>query len=117
MKPRPGKRGLVSAPRAREGRGMHTGGEHRLFTRAAGAVIAAVLVLGSAPVAGAEGPLAQAQPAFNANFFGMAAGADLTQLSDADFTKEMNLMQQAGVHWLRIAIPWGRVHHVETYPD
>jgi len=87
-----------------------------MFTRVAGATIATLFALGGAQVVGAE-PVAKVQPAFTATFFGMAAGADLTQLSDADFTKEMNMMQQAGVHWLRIAIPWGRVQHVETYPD
>lgn len=47
----------------------------------------------------------------------MSVSADLTQLPKATFRREMNLMQQLGVHWLRVTVPWERVHHVEAYPD
>lgn len=101
---------------------MRTGGTQRIvaraLTRSVAVAIAATLLLGTPSVASVPSTTATATPqTFAASFFGMSAGADLTQLPDAAFNKELDLMQQAGVHWLRAAIPWGRVHHVKDYPD
>lgn len=78
-------------------------------TRLLVAAFAAVFVVGN-------NPAAHAATTFPSGFFGISAGADMTQLSDSVLTNEMNLMQQAGVHWLRVAIPWGRVDHIKAYP-
>ena len=39
----------------------------------------------------------------------MSMGADLTQLSDELFDKELNTMKKIGVHWVRASIPWSLV--------
>jgi hypothetical protein len=49
------------------------------------------------------------QPPFTADFFGMSAGAEITNLPDPAFDREMNLMDHIGVHWLRAVFPWALV--------
>jgi polysaccharide biosynthesis protein PslG len=95
---------------------MNRAGMKRLFTRALMPALAGFLLLGVTATAGAE-PVAHPHGGFPTGFFGMSGGADLNQLPDAAFTDEMNLMQQAGVHWLRVTIPWERVHHIEAFPE
>jgi polysaccharide biosynthesis protein PslG len=51
------------------------------------------------------------QPPFTPDFFGMAVGADLTTLKEAQFDNEMNLMKKIGVRWVRALIPWSMVEH------
>lgn len=94
----------------------HAGGMFRSARRAALVALTALAVVGS-PALADTARAARPQASFAADFFGISAGEDLTQLSNGDLTKELNMMQQAGVHWLRVAIPWGRVQHVQTYPD
>lgn len=90
---------------------MRTGGANQTLRRAALAAVAiALFVGGGAPVADA------AQP-YPADFFGISAGADLAQLPAAVLNREMDLMQQAGVHWVRAAVPWAQVQRVEKDPD
>jgi hypothetical protein len=50
-----------------------------------------------------------AQPPFTPAFFGMSVGAEITNLPDAAFDREMNLMKHIGVHWIRAVFPWAQV--------
>jgi hypothetical protein len=92
---------------------MGTGGAARILRHAIVTATVAMLFVAMTAFPGAK----PAPKAFRATFFGISAGSDMTQLSDAVLTKELNLMQRAGVHWLRVAIPWSRVHHIKDYPE
>jgi polysaccharide biosynthesis protein PslG len=54
-------------------------------------------------------PLAGPQPPFYPDFFGVSAGAEITNLPDPAFDREMNLMEHIGVHWIRAVFPWAQV--------
>src|SRR4051812_36436439 len=68
---------------------------------------------GATTAATAAGPKAPFYP----DFFGMSAGAEITQLPDAAFDREMNLMDHIGVHWLRAVFPWSLVQPQDNNPD
>jgi hypothetical protein len=46
----------------------------------------------------------------------MSAGAEITNLPDSAFDREMNLMQHIGVHWLRAVFPWAQVQSQDASP-
>ena len=62
-----------------------------------------------ANTARAATPLTGPQAPFTADFFGMSAGAEITNLPDVEFDREMNLMSRIGVHWIRAVFPWALV--------
>jgi hypothetical protein len=80
------------------------------------AILAAAVAIAWA-VAPADAQTLGPQPPFSAQYFGMSVSANFTQLSAATQRDELNLMHQIGVHWLRVTVPWERVHHVKDYPD
>jgi polysaccharide biosynthesis protein PslG len=65
-------------------------------------------VLTDITTAGAAKPNGPQAP-FTADFFGMSAGAEITNLPDSSFDREMNLMKHIGVHWIRAVFPWAQV--------
>jgi len=66
------------------------------------------VITGVVPASASRQPTGP-QPPFTAGFFGMSAGAEITNLPDADFDREMNLMKHIGVHWVRAVFPWALV--------
>jgi polysaccharide biosynthesis protein PslG len=50
-------------------------------------------------------------PSFPPGYFGISAGADLTNESAALFDQELHLMKVAGAEWVRADIPWSVVEH------
>jgi polysaccharide biosynthesis protein PslG len=81
-------------------------------TAAAVSIAAGVLLTNPVPAdAGSTAKLATTRPNFPPNYFGISAGADLTQEGPQLFDNEMNLMHVAGTHWVRAVIPWSQVQH------
>jgi hypothetical protein len=88
---------------------------------------AALITVASGFTAGAftNTPAAVAQPAkvsgptapFTKDFFGMSTGAEITNLPDQSFDREMNLMQHMGVHWIRAVFPWALVQAQDANPS
>lgn len=95
---------------------MEAGRTRRRVRRALGFGAALVVAIAASARVPPAARAANAR-AFPKDYFGISVSADLTQLPQATFRTEMNLMQQLGVRWLRVTVPWERVHHVEEYPD
>src|SRR5450432_4044619 len=69
-----------------------------------------------ASTAGAAKPSGGPQAPFTADFFGMSAGAEITNLPDPSFDREMNLMEHMGVHWIRAVFPWSLAQAQDASP-
>src|SRR5207247_1804114 len=78
--------------------------------------LAIACAFSSSVTANAAAPTPNVQPPYTADFFGISAGAEITNLSDADFDREMNMMQKIGVHWVRAVFPWAKVQSLSADP-
>jgi len=83
----------------------------RLCAIGASLALAAGVVVATPVSAGAGGARAAKKPVFPPGYFGISAGADLTNETPALFDNEVNLIKGAGADWVRADIPWGLVEH------
>ncbi|MDQ1466662.1 MAG: polysaccharide biosynthesis protein PslG, partial [Actinomycetota bacterium] len=94
--------------------------KRRIFVGSSKTLVIGSLAIGlafsSSVTASAAAPRPNVQPPYTADFFGISAGAEITNLPDADFDREMNLMKKIGVHWLRAVFPWAKVQSQSADP-
>lgn len=83
----------------------------RLCVIGAALSIVAGVVVTTPLVADAGSARRPAPPSFPDGYFGISAGADLTNESAALFDKEIHLMKVAGAEWVRADISWSLVEH------